>query len=56
MGSGAWELAGASGYAAVALEVRAGENGLILLSRGRPVTFQEDRGVRKLGMMMLGSD
>ena len=43
-----------SGKAGVALEARACLKGLIVLSRGHPVRFQGDRGVRQFRMGMLG--
>ena len=48
LGSGAWEVAGNSGRARVALEARAGLKTLNLLSRGRPVLVQA--GIRALGL------
>ena len=56
MGLGAWEVADELGYAGVALEARVGQKGRILTSRRLPVRSQGDRGVRKFGMWMLGSD
>ena len=55
-GSGAWEVAGESAQAGVALETRVGLKGLILLSRGRPARSQGSRGVREFRMGVLGSD
>ena len=36
------------------LEAPAGQKGHSVTSRGQPVRFQGDRGVRKFGMVMLG--
>ena len=49
-------VAGESGWAAVALEVRAGQGGHMRTSRGGPVRLQGNGGARKSGKVMLRSD
>ena len=54
LGSGAWEAAGNSRYAGVALEARAGLKTLSPLFRGRLVLSLDELGVLHSGLRCLG--
>ena len=53
-GSGAWEVAGNSGWAGVALEARAGLTTLSPLFRRRPVLSLDGLGMLQSGLGCLG--